>query len=211
QCPSFSFKMQKTTPWQDECETPSERIAYVRDTDDLADINIFFPQDDVTIKAHKFVLGISSPIFMKLLYGSFSEASEGCRTIKLHEDSSQIFEILLDHIYKGFTPIKHIDEAQAVYAMAHKYDIKSLMCACFEHLKTEITTENILKVYEFAVFYEESELLKRCLSVINTSADMVMSFEKINNISEDCMMHLLKNDAIEVSSEVIMFKALNTW
>ncbi|XP_076050428.1 uncharacterized protein LOC143030993 isoform X2 [Oratosquilla oratoria] len=73
------------------------------------------------------------------------------------------------------------------------------------------SVEEALEVYKAAYKYQMESSKKRCLQILSGNADSVMSSETLLRLSKETLRDLLKDDTMNFSSEVALFKGLIAW
>ncbi|XP_068242607.1 BTB/POZ domain-containing protein 6-B-like [Palaemon carinicauda] len=193
--------------WQNVLANPSQRLAALHKNSRLADLTICFPGHELaSIKAHRLVLAMSSPVFEAMLFGPLAEGPE----LYLHEDPPEAFEWLLDYVYKGQTQLPTVRQAVQIYQLASKYQMEPLIKLCSDYLRASLTAANLPEMYDTAVLLEDNQLLERCIEVVNRSPKSVLTSPSFGRLSRSALSHLLQNP-LHITSEVILFNALVTW
>ncbi|XP_076050642.1 BTB/POZ domain-containing protein 6-A-like [Oratosquilla oratoria] len=193
--------------WHMAKKSSKERLQYLHTSDEYSDLDIIFPEHETTIKAHRLILSMSSPVFGAMLMGPMAVAKE----LPLPEDSPQTFKKLLEHIYLDEMNLESVEEALEVYALAKKYMVESAWEACVQYIRSNIGNETVLAVLDVSIFYEDEELNKKCKEVLNRDPDAVMLSETVSHLSRTNLKNLLKDSTIMFSSEVVPFKGLIRW
>ncbi|XP_069976445.1 BTB/POZ domain-containing protein 3, partial [Penaeus vannamei] len=125
--------------WQCQLFSPSERLAYLRNSGHLSDLIITFPGHSTVLQSHRLLLAMSSPVFEAMLYGPLA----GDDTLALPEDPPEAFEWLLNHLYMNETQLPDLTLAAKVYLLASKYQLDNVCKICSEVLANE--TDEVLK------------------------------------------------------------------
>ncbi|XP_076056202.1 BTB/POZ domain-containing protein 6-B-like [Oratosquilla oratoria] len=103
-----------------------ERLQYMYTPDENSDLDIVFPEYELTFKAHRVILSMSSSVFGTMLMGPLATEKE----LILPKDSPHAFQKLLDHIYVDQMDLESVKQALEVYAIAHKYRMFSARETC---------------------------------------------------------------------------------
>ena len=82
---------------------------------------------DGNIKANKMMLGIVSPVFMKMLYGSFKEASSS--EVDPPKDNYKIMKLLFDIVFEGSSELESLDDIIPLMEVVDRYEIKDVQCS----------------------------------------------------------------------------------
>nr|XP_045602881.1 BTB/POZ domain-containing protein 6-like [Procambarus clarkii] len=196
----------KQSSWQSQLGCPGQRLSSLLHSPRLADLTITFPGHHKSIKAHRLVLAMSSPVFEAMLYGPLAEGLY----LRVHEDPPEAFEWLLEYMYRGQTHLPGVSLTVQVYQLASKYQIETLMALCSEHLRETLTATNLPEMYDTAVLLEDSKLLHRCAQVVNHSPTAVLSSPHFGQLSRGALTHLLQQP-LHISTEVVLLRALLAW
>ncbi|XP_076050425.1 BTB/POZ domain-containing protein 6-B-like isoform X2 [Oratosquilla oratoria] len=193
--------------WQLETENSQERLQHLYTTGEYSDLDIVFPEHETTFKVHRTILSMASPVFGTMLMGPLAPGRE----LPLPEDSPQIFRKLLDHMYMDRMDLKSVEEALEVYAVAHRYQMESSRKRCRQYILSNLNEKTTLAALEMSLVYEDEAMNKKCKEILGRNADSVMSSENISRLSKETLTDLLKDDTMNFSSEVALFKGLITW
>ncbi|XP_042867793.1 uncharacterized protein LOC122250450 [Penaeus japonicus] len=192
--------------WQCQLSTPVERLAYLRKTGYMSDLTITFPGRSDAIKAHRWMLAVSSPVFEAMLCGPLVKGD----ILTLPEDPPKAFEWLLDHLYKNKTKLPDVELAMQVYQLANKYQLDKLFQICSEFLSKNVTGTTFLEAYEFATLMDDQKVLSRCDDILARESDLVLRSERLGILRPHNLARLLANNRI-ASSESLLFRALLAW
>ncbi|XP_076049548.1 uncharacterized protein LOC143030279 [Oratosquilla oratoria] len=173
----------------------------------LSDLDIFFPEDEDPIKAHRLVLSMSSPVLLDKLKGPLAADKE----LTLPEDLRKSFRKLLDHMYLNRMDMESVEEALEVYALAHKYRVGSAMEDCVQYIISNMKAEMIPVVLQTSVLHEDAALKKKCKEILDRDPDAVMLPETVSRLSKEGLRALLMDDTLVFSSEAVPFRGLIAW
>ncbi|XP_069959635.1 BTB/POZ domain-containing protein 3-like [Cherax quadricarinatus] len=196
----------KVDSWQHKYSSPGERLASLLHSPHLADLTITFPGYHKTIKAHRLVLAMTSPVFEAMMYGPLAEGAE----LRVPEDPPEAFEWLLEYMYLGHAQLPGVALTVQVYQLASKYQIEALMDVCSEHLRETLTATNLPEMYDTALLLEDTRLLQRCSQVLNHSPTAVLSSPHFGRLSRSALKHLLLQP-LHITTEVVLLQALFSW
>ena len=73
-----------------------------------------------------------------------------------------------------------------------------------------MTAENVISILEAATKFDEKELVKNCLELIESNTRNVITSKDFKSISQTTLATLLKLDHMNVS-EVVLFQAVLNW
>lgn len=99
---------------------------------------------DGNIKANKVMLGIVSPVFKKMLYGSFKEASSS--DVDLPKDNYKIMKLLFDIVFEGSSDLECLDDIIPLMEVVDRYEIKRapMQRMCDEAILAELVPSNCM-------------------------------------------------------------------
>ncbi|XP_031559704.1 uncharacterized protein LOC116295851 [Actinia tenebrosa] len=160
----------------------------------------------VFIPAHKFVLGISSPVFFAMFYGNLAVVEN---TVALPDCDSEGLLEFLRYIYCDTVELSLPSAIQALY-LAKKYLVPSLAKICVSYIKENVTPAHVLDVIPYAMKLDEKELLEKCFQVIDLNANVVLKSRSFLEVSLDLLENLLDRDTLCIS-EVEIFQAVQRW
>lgn len=92
------------------------------DSGDMADFTFIIQGKE--FKVHKLILSLTSSVFRDMFQSRSDETMENCA--KLHDCDFEMFQHLLDFIYKGIMPVNIQEIALDLYKLARTYQIESL-------------------------------------------------------------------------------------
>lgn len=131
-------------------------VGQLLDTQDFSDFK--FIVSGVEFKVHRSILSLASPYFATLFKSDFKENEE---KVSVNKKSPVIFQLLLEFIYKGKLPDNFSDVAMDLYVMADHYLMDILKTYCLNRVNAlTINKENALKIYEFAMKYQQASLFE---------------------------------------------------
>ncbi|XP_060557022.1 BTB/POZ domain-containing protein 3-like [Ruditapes philippinarum] len=158
------------------------------------------------IKAHKNVLASRSSVFQAMFFGPCADTTD---VVELKDREKEILHLFLVYIYSDSITLTE-GTAFAVLEMAHYYQVTNLVMLCSEFLKTVLTASNVCETLTLARFYNLYGLRDACCSFIDSHAQDVIQTESFMNISEDCLLYILKGDTLYVEEEYIL-EAVESW
>ncbi|XP_045193670.2 uncharacterized protein LOC123549559 [Mercenaria mercenaria] len=152
------------------------------------------------IKAHKIVLAARSPVFQAMFFGP---CADGKDEVNLKDVEQDIFLLVLRYIYSDTVTLTG-ENAPAVLRQAHCYQVSSLVQYCADYLATVITPDNACEFLTIAIQYQISSLKDTCCSFIDDHAQQVLKSEGFLNLSEECLLFILKGDTFYAREEEIL-------
>jgi len=136
----------------------------------------------------------------------------GLQIIHVPDVSPIAFKIMVDYIYNDVKGVEINEEnvMQTLYA-AKKYDIRQLVGACVRFLLNGLTASNAVCLLSQARLFEEEMLLQRCFEMIDKHTDTALAPENVTDIDRVTLMEVLSRSHLDPSSELVVFKAAQTW
>nr|CAI5861168.1 unnamed protein product [Callosobruchus analis] len=116
---------------------------------------------DVEIKAHKFMLACSSPVFESMFYGIMAQ-----NTVKVKDVNLENFREALEFIYFDTINISSQEHAWDLYSIASIYLIEDLLEVCLNYIHANLSISNLLLTYEYAEMFNIKDLKVRCMDDI---------------------------------------------
>ncbi|XP_076050558.1 BTB/POZ domain-containing protein 6-B-like isoform X2 [Oratosquilla oratoria] len=193
--------------WQGLLENNNDRLQYLYTSGQYSDLKIVFPKEKISIKAHRLILSINSPVLGAMLTGPLAASKE----LTIPEDSLERFRKLLDHMYLGRMGLESVQEALEVYVLTHKYRMDSAKKACLQYICSNLGKETTLAALEISVIHGDKELNDKCKEMLSRDPNAVMSPGTVSHLSKETLRDLLKHDGLHFSSEAVPFKGLVAW
>ena len=134
------------------------------------------------VEAHKFVLAMGSPVFMKQFYGLLKETDE---MVSVKETNKESFAVMIDFLYGKEIDLKtkNVEELFDVANVAEKYHINSLMDAVKKVVEDyPLKEDNVVVCASLALQYDQFEapsraLLMNCAKFLKSILKTVKDFE----------------------------------
>ena len=220
-CTSFFLKMatpaaqpsQSSEGWQTTKETVRDRTAFLFNNSLLSDIKFVVTdsQDEsnsrqVRVPAHKLVLAISSPVFEAMFYGQMAEKGE---EVELPDTDSHTLLEFLRFVYCDEVNLT-IANVLGVLYVAKKYIVPTLADKCRSFLETKLDETNVLQILQEAKNLEESELEKRCWTLIDANTTICLKSDGVLTLRHDTLISFLKRENL-YAEEVHVFEAVKRW
>jgi hypothetical protein len=109
--------------------------------------------DGNRVPAHKFLLGLKSPVFYKMFFRHFEESN--AKEIEIKEASIRSFEVMLKWIYCQKFDLNDKNDyllAIDVFKLCHRFELQRLMETIERKLIEMITICNNDVIYKLATF-----------------------------------------------------------
>ena len=194
--------------WQATKSTVKERLAYLFNSDVLADVHFVVgkPPTIQRIPAHKFLLSASSAVFDALFHGGLSTSSN---EVDIPDIEAPAFLSLLRFLYCDEVSLT-ADTVMAVLYAAKKYTIPALEKACVDYLKLSLNSDNAFTLLGQARFFDEPQLAELCLETIDKNSAEAFASDGFLDVDIKTLCTVVQRDSLGVR-EIKLFNALCRW
>ncbi|XP_058446297.1 BTB/POZ domain-containing protein 2-like [Malaya genurostris] len=197
--------------WQCLLLDVKSRMKHLLETETMGDCEFLVGKEPTPerIIAHKFVLSVASPVFETMFYGSLADKkNEAIRILDIGVDD---FKKMMTYIYTDKTEIGSLTEAMNIYCAGHKYLLTGLRAECRAYMKANIKADNACVIYEFSKFYEESDLMSECLTMMRKQTSAVITSNGFLDSDLNTVITILNQNELSVPSEIDLFKAVKQY
>jgi hypothetical protein len=199
--------VQSNVDWQSTKNTFLDRNRHMFNNSDMSDISFTCEGSDKTFYVHKYVLSTSSAVFNAMFYGGLAEKDS---IIRLSDTNEESLEQFLRFLYTEECTLT-ADNVVAIMYLAKKYILpNSLGEKCVNFLLENLNPENVLDILEQATRFEEKELEKQCLKLIQSNTSEVVASDSFNDISQTTLAKLLNQEKLKIP-EVELFQVVLKW
>lgn len=170
------------------------------------DVTFYFPKSKKCIRAHKYLLIRASPVFRTMFNGMFIEKTD----VYIKDITPEAFAMLINGIYLRPTLLTCLDEADALYQAADKYDVMDLRNVSYDYFMKVCRTSNVFYLLERALLYNWKDLQIKCEHYFRTYAYLLL-VENISSgmkINDKVLAHLLSLESICLNSELELYQAV---
>ncbi|CAG9784357.1 unnamed protein product [Diatraea saccharalis] len=157
------------------------------------------------LKAHKLLLGISSPVFEAMFYGPLSSNED----IVITDIEPDTFQLLLNYIYTDQVEISSIDQAFELLYASRKYLLDHLSNLCIVYIQANISVDNVVDILNYPDHLQDPKLASFAMKLFCEHASFLLE-EFIEYISFSCMKNILSSNDINIK-EVDLIKNLFVW
>lgn len=198
--------------WQTTRSAIRERMEYVFDNKLLSDVKFIVPRwrdsnlFTTEISAHKFVLGISSPVFYAMFYGKMAEKTD---SITLPDCDRASLTELFRYMYFDEVSLSSENVMRVLY-LARKYMVPSLEEKCNAYLQEELNANTVLDILQDAQKFGDEDVEERCLKVLKAQTKEALSSYTLEKLDSSLLESIVKMDGLNVR-EVELFKAVDRW
>ncbi|KAJ0181908.1 hypothetical protein K1T71_002630 [Dendrolimus kikuchii] len=147
-------------------------------------------------KAHKLILGISSPVFEAMFYGPLSSNEN----IEITDIQPDIFQLLINYIYTDTVELTSVEQAFELLYASRKYLLEQLSDMCIAYIQANISVDNVIEVLNYPDFMHDKQLISFSMKLFCEHANYLLQ-EKKNLISHLCMKAILETDKINISEK----------
>lgn len=180
-----------------------DRVRKLLLTDEWSDCGFSVSGKD--FKAHKLILGISSPVFEAMFYGPLSTDS----IVVITDIEPEIFQLILNYIYTDKVEISSIEEAFELLYASRKYLLDHLGNMCIAYIQANISADNVIEILNYPEYLHDKQLKSFALNLFCEHASYLFEENK-DIISSSCMRAILESDHINIS-EVELIKHVLEW
>ena len=175
-------------------------------------LDITLKLSDGSIKANKSMLGIVSPVFKKMLYGSFKEASAD--EIDLPGDSYKTIKVLFDILFNGGSEIESLDDIIPLMEAVDRYQIKKepLQHICDEAILDHLDSLSCLTLLQkfIGVMSDSDAELAAHIVLSLCKGDFASKFEETKDLPEEVLFFMLQRN-YTYNPEIELFDFLVKW
>lgn len=192
--------------WQQHLKSWPDRIAYIKQKDNLSDFKFIVGPKKTIFHAHKLIFAISSPDFENLFYLLKSDMKE----IVLADTQPEIFKEFINFVYTGKI-VLNTENFVEILRLGRLYDINILVNKCNKFLEENTTKENALHLLELSITGNTNEVLElKALKLISENAIEIFSKPEFTECSRIALGKILDSDTL-TCSEITIFEAVNKW
>lgn len=167
-------------------------------------------EDGTEFKIHRCILAAVSPYFRALFTNSINrnEAEQIEAKMNLPGD---IFQVFLDYAYTGTCIVNKVNVRQLL-KFADQYQLLDVVQLCCNYLIEDLSPSNCLDILQFANHYFCKDLIQKGkLYIRHNFSKLLKESKEFLNISAQYLKSILKDDELNVKTEMIVFEALRLW
>ncbi|CAH0557253.1 unnamed protein product [Brassicogethes aeneus] len=206
------FKM-STQPqlcdWQTTRKIVKERGQYLLESGIWSDCRFIVgtePNQQV-LEGHKLFLAMASPVFEAMFFGGIAEKDP----IAILDVQPDAFKALLEYIYTDKINLTSFDQACELCYGAKKYMLPHLVEECTKYLWSDLYPKNACRAYEFAKLFEEPMLMEKCIKIICSQTQEVLTESSFGDVELSTILTVLDQDELNINSELELFSALTQY
>lgn len=167
-----------------------------------SDCSFFISGKD--FKAHKLILGISSPVFEAMFYGPLSSNN----SIEITDIEPDIFQLLLNYIYTDTVELSSIEEAFELLYASRKYMVDQLNELCIAYIEANISIDNVTTILNYPEFMHDKTLFSSALQLFCGHAKYLLQKNK-KHISISCMKSILESNQINIEEKDLIIQVFD--
>lgn len=188
-----------------------ERNKFMVNNNLLSDVT-FIVQDsnsnkEMAVYAHKYVLAVSSPVFLTMFYGAM--ASAGAQEIHLPDCDVDSLKEFLSYLYCDEVCICEDTVIQLLY-LAKKYMVPSLHEMARQKLRRMINVATVFEILPSILQIDEEDLVEQCWKVIEFDTEQAINQDSFCEIERDLLEKVLERDELTIR-EVDLFGRVLDW
>lgn len=196
--------------WQTYLGKVTQRTSFLIKSGWRSDVEFLVgqPPSQQIVKAHKLILGMSSPVFEAMLLGDMAEQTQPIVIPDVYPDA---FNVLLQYVYTDEIRLQSVDRAVDVCYAAKKYMLSTLVRECTQFIWKDMSASNVCKAYEFAKLFDVPYLMDKCLQATASTGEEVLRSESFSDVGQDTLKVILALDEMNVTSELTVYNAAIRW
>ncbi|OXA56985.1 BTB/POZ domain-containing protein 2 [Folsomia candida] len=191
--------------WRTDSSTIKEKLYNSLLTGCFSDIRFIVGQTQKKeIAAHRYILFLNSPVFETLLDGSHKAVN-----VTIADVEPEAFFSFLKFLYTDEFDV-HVRDATAVLYLSKKYDVPRLAALSAEHIKKNISTNNVVSVLLSAESLGENSISFQARYFLRTNIRYVIHEQDFLRLNEEELCQIFASDELSVS-EMELFNAAVHW
>ncbi|CAM0876982.1 unnamed protein product [Alopecurus aequalis] len=157
--------------------------------------DVSFSVGGETVKAHRLILAMRSPVFKAELYGPMMEARTG-QSITIKDMQPDVFRALLHYIYTDSLPRQHLEGngntntemLRLLLVAADRYAIERLKLVCQSILCSHLNVDTVATTLALADQHSCHKLKDACLEYmeISDAMDAVVATQGLQDLMVTC-------------------------
>ncbi|XP_063448949.1 BTB/POZ domain-containing protein 6-like [Mytilus trossulus] len=182
-----------------------ERNEHMLTNQVMCDVTFIVGQDRSPIKAHRYMLASSSPVFFNMFNGAVAEKGD----VRIPDIKADVFSELLQFIYTEENDITNENIHDMIY-VADKYMMDELKVKCDLFLKMKMNETTAVSILHTAHSFELEETLDKAMFIISCKPEECLSSPEFIHLSRQCVEMIL-NCNIMICQEEVLYEAAMRW
>lgn len=185
--------------------TVAERLSRLLETGKYSDQE-FLLKNGETLKGHKVIFAVASPVFDVMLYGNLAQEE----VIIIEDIDADAFKSMAKFIYTDELDLDSTSHAMDLYRAGDKYDIPDLQKETEEFIYDNIKTDNALEVLKFSLLHERIDIENKCFEIIQNETHVVLNSKNFFDCDTDILEIIVNSDRLDIS-EIELFNSIDRW
>ena len=162
---------------------------------------------DVKITCHRAILAMATEYFDTMFTCGFEESTSPVVQLTMEPDT---LSSIVEYVYTGVIQLTDDNVESLVKACDHLH-LDSLKAACDKFMLKHVEPTNCVGFYQFAKMYRIDELKQKAIQVMCGQFKSVARSEEFKHLSCDELIHLIKQNDVDVDSEDIVCESVLGW
>lgn len=187
------------------CHTATNLLKLFAKTE-TADVTFVFAgvaSDHQQIPAHRCLLAVASPVFMRMFFGELREIGN----VNIVDCTYEAFLEFLRFFYADKIELT-LENISEVMVMADKYDVAGLMNLCGIYLERLLDVDSVCWVYDLALMFQLKHLVRLCEEKISMETTAVLASEGFRKSTHMVLSKILEMDALSCDEIVVYTRAM---
>ncbi|XP_052077379.1 BTB/POZ domain-containing protein 2-like [Mytilus californianus] len=189
--------MEAKSDWQIG-KSLSDRMKYMLDNQLMCDVTFHVGIDKTPIKAHKYMLASSSPVFYSMFEGPLAEKG----TVEIADMKPEYFNMILLFLYTDKITVDSNNIRSLLYG-SEKYMLQLLKDECDAFLASNVDIDHACVVLQIAHDFNMEDLKTKALHFIFENGSRILDSKDFLNLSAECLTLLLNSDKFRCEEEHI--------
>ncbi|XP_037805153.1 BTB/POZ domain-containing protein 6-like isoform X1 [Penaeus monodon] len=197
--------------WQTSLTQIHQRAGHVLQSGQWSDCTFIVGNENnqkQTLRGHRLILAMSSPVFEAMFYGGMAEKED--KPVEILDVQPEAFKALLQYIYSDEINLQSFDQVCEICYAAKKYMIPALVEQCTKFIWSDLHPGNMCRAYEFARLFEEPSLMDKCLQILHSKTELVIKDASFEEIEATTLRTILQQENLAVS-EAMLWDACVRW
>ncbi|XP_071497616.1 kelch-like protein 28 [Diadema antillarum] len=164
--------------------------------------------DGHKVQVHRAVLSGCSPYFKAMFTGNLCESEK--EEIDLKSVDKTAIDALVDFAYTGKIAVTHAN-VQSLLPAANLFQMQSVKKLCCDFLQAQLHATNSLGIAHFAEVHACQDLQAIADKFVAANFLDLSQGEEFCHLDFEELTKILSRDDLNVSSEEVVFSALDTW
>ncbi|GFU38212.1 kelch-like protein 12 [Nephila pilipes] len=164
--------------------------------------------DGQLLPVHRILMSLVSPFFHTAFVTE--GLKHGSNICKVTGVKSEIMQLIIDFAMDEKIIITDENIQDLIFSSDY-LEIKKLVEKCCYYVKFNSSVKNCISLYQSSLSLEHLELSKHCYRFIEIHFEKLVNQNSFLSVTFDILEHILQSDSLNVSSEGIIWEAINSW